>query len=269
MSTLTATIELGRATIVGTGSTDGWATVTRTHPSGTIVTLRDATLIPTSGGGFLVRDYELPIGIPVDYTAYLYGDAGGATLLDTSNTVRVTWQTQSEWLKDPLEPVRNMPIQVVAPGDSNYATPAGVFPVLNRPDPITVGTVRQADQGELELLTLTRDDHDKLHRITASGNPLLFQSTQESGYGSMYFQPLGLVESHPVPLRDITVRVWRLAYQETRPPVGPAAAAVTWADIAAYYSTWDDALADFTSWQDLLENFNVANANPIVTWRGA
>lgn len=269
MSDITASIGPNHALIVGSGDTDGWITVQRVHPSGTTVTLRDATLIRTNGGGFLVRDYELPIGVPVEYTAYLYADQNGAALVDTSNTVRIQWDSDSEWLKDPLEPARNMPILVQAPGESNFAVPAGVFAVLNRPDPITIGTVRQADQGELTLVTLESEDSAKLNRITASGNALLFQSTQESEYGNLYFQPLGLRKSSFVALRDSPERSWTLQYQETRPPVGPTAAAVTWADVVAQYDTWADLVADFTSWQDVLENFATANPVPIVTWRGA
>ena len=100
----------------------------------------------------------------------------------------------------------------------DYSTPTGIHTVLGRPDPVTVGEVRQAATGTLALTTLTKDDRDRLHYITATGHVLLFQSSQESGVGSMYIALTGVVETRVANLRNSPERQWTIGYQEVQRP---------------------------------------------------
>jgi hypothetical protein len=260
--------EKGRVKIVLTSIDGDSVSVDCIHPSGEIRRVRGMDRTPLSGGAFIGYDYEAPIGLDLTYIATVWNDPD--TQVATSDAVSVRWDTTQDWLKDPLEPVRNMPIKVVDPGDAEYDTPTGVHVVLGRPAPVTVATVRQASQGTFTFLTETRDERIRLHNLLASGNPLLFQSTQDSDIGNLYFAPLKTTQQRIVTLKTAQEYEWQIAYQEVDPPAGDPSAFTTWADVAAVYPTWQ-ALIDANpgkSWLDFIESFDSLNSTPITTWRG-
>ena len=268
MSELDLLVEQGRASVELSTLTGGWVSVTRTHPSGREIPVRNMTLVPLSGGSFIGWDYEIPIGVPVLYQATSYLDADGALQADTSNAVLITWDTTNEWLKDPLEPIRNLPIRVVDMSSYHYSTPASVHTVLGRPDPVTIGEVRRAADGVVTLLTVTKEERDRLHYITASGNVLLLQSTQDSGVGNMYIALLDIQENR-ISTRDVPDREWILGYQEVGPPVGDAGAFVTYQDLVNTYATYQDIVDSWNTYIELTEGLGQTTPPPILTWRGA
>ena len=153
---------------------------------------------------------------PVEYHATAYTDPD--TVLAVSAPFTVTWNTETDWLKDPLEPARNISVLVNDMTEYAYDTPTGIHTVLGRPDPVTVGEVRRAATGTLTLITLSKEDRDRLHYITASGHVLLFQSSQDSGVGNMYIALTGVTETRVVNLRGQSERHWAIGYQEVASP---------------------------------------------------
>ncbi len=266
---LAAVTEQARVRVNVSATAGTLVSVTRTHPSGRVIPVRNMTLQPLNGGTFLGWDYEMPIGVQVAYTASLYDAADTSTPLDVSDPVTITWDTEIDWLKDPLEPIRNVPVLVNDMSEYDYATPTAVLEVLGRPDPVTVGEIRQAATGDLTLVTLSKEDRDRLHYITASGHVLLLQSSQTSGVGSMYLAPLGLKEQRIVPLREQSERIWTLTYQEVGVPAGDAAPFTTWQDVLNTYGTWADVVAQNNNWIGMIETLNSTTSAPILTWRGA
>jgi hypothetical protein len=265
--------EKGRIQIIVTsslGSLGALLRVTRQHPSGITVTVRGMDFAPLAADGtFLGYDYEMPVGLPVVYVAEVYADP--ATLVASSTPGTATWVTATDWLKDPLEPSRNMQVQLQPPGDITYTTPSGVHNILGRPDPIVVTTIRQAATGQFQFYTASQDERDRMHYITASGNVLLLQSNQVSGIGSMYLAPLTVAET-PITVRDDPARVWTISYQEVGSPAGQPGGFNSWQDVVDQYgasATWQD-LADANpgTWLDFITSFD-ATPQPIVTWRGA
>jgi hypothetical protein len=259
--------EQGRVRISIVSASGGYVTITRTHPSGRVVTVRGMDVAPLSGGAFIGWDYEAPIGLPVTYQAYYYSDPD--TLIATSNTVTVTWVTENDWLKDPLEPIRNVIASVGDMSTYGYDTPTGVHTVLGRPDPVTVGEIRRAATGDLTLNTYTREERDRVHYITASGHTLLVQSSQESGVGSMYISLLGVTETRPSGQRDEPMRIWTLSYQEVAAPVGAGAAFTTWADVLAQAPDWQSIIDSWNSWIEMVEGIDSVTGPPILVWRGS
>lgn len=267
---LALTSEKGRIRILLTTVAPGTlGTVTCTHPSGEQRIVRNMKLARMSGGVLLGYDYEAPIGLDLVYQAQVFSATDTTTPLDTSDSVTIRWDTDSEWVKDPLNPAANMPIRVAGFDDATFDTPTGILPVLGRPDPVAIGDVRQAESNTLNLLTLTKDESDRLHFILASGRALLFQSTQDSDYGNLYFQPLQTKLVRPSLLRDEPTRTWQITFQEVRIPGGDAAPTETWQDVAAQYATWQDLADQFGTWLDFAANFSNTNAAPTLTWRGA
>ena len=271
MTTFLDTVhEKARVRIVVTSTEGTLVTVTRIHPSGRRVDVRGMSLQPMSGGQFIGWDYEMPIGVPVIYEAAVYDTTDTNTPLDVVDAGSLTWTTSYEWLKDPLEPIRNIPVQVADMTEYDYLTPTGVHTVLGRPDPITVGDVRQAATGSLTLYTDSKEERDRLHYMTSSGHVLLLQSTQDSGIGNMYLAPSGtLRESRITTLRDEQARLWQIDYQEVGSPVGDGASFVTYQDLESQYTSYGDVDAAFASYLLLVESLDSVQAPPVLTWRGA
>jgi hypothetical protein len=260
--------EKGRVKIQATAAPGGLISVTRTHPSGRVVTVRSMNQAAMSGGAFIGWDYESPIGVPVTYQASYYADAD--TFVASSNTQTVTWITELDWLKDPLEPIRNMPISINDMSTLSYQTPTGVFPVLGRPAPVTVGEIRQAAAGDVIFATGDHSEALRLHYLTASGHTLLLQSSQASGVGSMYIAPLNFVENRVLPLRDEEARYWTLTYQEVDPPVGDAQGSLTtYADLLAQSPTYQDIVDTFPTYLALIEGLAGSQPAPTLQWRGS
>lgn len=271
MSLLVADSERGRIKIVVTAdpAADA-ATVFRKHPSGEIWTVRGADKARLSGGTLILWDYEAPIGVELEYYVTIWADP--TVELGSSASVFIRWDSEQDWLKDPLEPSRNMPINIVDPGDESFDTPAAFHTVLSRPAPLGIGEVRRAATGDaLEILTVTAEQRAMLHRLTASGNVLLWQGSQESEVGNTYLMLRGMKKARPGRLRTDPERVWTLSYQEVLPPLGDIGAVVTVTDVALLYPTGQDLIdAGFTSGADFIEQVGeLTSSAPIVTWRGA
>lgn len=269
MSPVSTITEKGRVRVTVTAIAGSLVTVTRRHPSGRVVPVRGMTLLPLSGGVAIGWDYEMPIGVTVEYTAQAFDAGDLETPLETSDPVTVTWPFTTEWLKDPLEPLRNMPVTIGDMSKYTYQSRTGVHAVLGRPAPITVGEVRSAATDAVEILTYTKEERDRLHYITASGNVLLLQSTQESGIGNMYLALLNVEESRVIPTRASLVRRWTLEYQEVDAPVGAPAPFTTYTDLAGLVPTYQALRDNYTSYFDVIESIDRASPPPTITWRGA
>lgn len=271
MTFLTPEAERGRIKIVvNADPAADTVTVFRKHPSGELWTVRGADKARLSGGTLITWDYEAPIGVQLEYFATIWSDPD--VELGSSASVFIRWDSDQDWLKDPLEPSRNMVIYISDPGDESFDTPAAFHTVLGRPAPLGIGEVRRSATGDaLEVLTVTAEERAQLHRLTASGNVLLWQGSQESEVGNTYLMLRGIKKARVGPLRNDPERLWTLSYQEVSPPVGALGATVTLADIAAIWPTGADLVAaGFTSGADFLERVGELNATgPIVTWRGA
>lgn len=269
---LVASIEpsQARARLVFTTNDTGadYVTITRHHPSGRTATVRGANRAALSGGQLIVWDYELPIGLAVYYTANTYR----GTITAARNTAignEVTWQSASDYLKDPLEPIRNITATVQDMDEYDYPTRTGVHDVLGRPTPLTVGEIRQSARGDLVLTTETMDERDRLHFLTSSGHALLLQSSQRSGVGNMYIALLDVKEQR-LGKRDQADRRWILSYLEVDAPAGDSpSTTVTYADILQTYSNFTEILAANNSYLDLIENLAHTAEPPTLAWRGA
>lgn len=269
MTLVGATTEKGRIKIIVTADEAADAvTVTATHPSGRKRIVRGIDKALLSGGSFIGWDHEAPIGLDMSYTATIWADP--SVELNTSDPFVARWDSDHEWLKDPLEPARNMVVEINDIGEFTYDTPAGFHTVLGRPDPVAVGEVRRAATGELKLNTETKTEADRIRTITASGHVLLLQSTQESGVGNLYIALRGIKETRPGGLKTSPERIWTIGYQEVGPPAGAPAGFITWADVAAQYPDWASIQAQgFANWIEFVESLNDTDAPPILTWRGA
>ncbi len=245
-------------------------TITRQHPSGRVWTVRGIELASSVGDQFIAYDYELPIGRECVYVAEAFDSNDDS--LGVSVGQPLIWTSYFEYLKDPALPARNMQVLVNQKPDAQFSTPTGVLPVINRPAPITIGDVRQAETGVLTLLTLTLEDSLRVHALTASGHVLLFQSNPISEVGNMYIAISDITETRPTGLRDSPERYWALTYQETDPPVGGISGGfVTYQTILDNEESYLALSTGFSSYLNVLETIGGSDtaAVPDLAWRGA
>lgn len=206
----------------------------------------DAGPLPLSAGAATIYDYEAPFGTQVVYSTDQAGGPSATTSLDVHDI----------WLVHIGVPSRSVRLdQITVIGDESRATSSGLFPVLDRGDPIPVSSgARATPTGMLGARTTTDAAQRAMNLLLDDDTPVLLNmpTSRRWGIDTCY---LSLRDSNadrtvrygPVPLRE-----WRLPYQVIRRPGGGTQAAITWNDVAAQYPTWQAIVdAGVTSWAEL------------------
>ncbi len=93
-----------------------------------------------------------------------------------SGTVTVTALPPGAWLKDPLDPTRNLALSCVD-GPPTWTRPRGqaVLDALGRTDPIVQTDVRRSRRGELSVTPMSQTEADRLDVLLGSARVLLLQ----------------------------------------------------------------------------------------------
>ena len=261
--------EHGRIRLTLTASFGTLGSVEAIHPSGETRPVRNFTQISMSDGIAVGWDYEMPIGRAMIYRAMIYDPSDLINPLATVDSAPITWVTDYDWLKAPFHPARNQAVSVSSMPSYDYATPVSVHQVINRADPVAIGQVRQGATGTLILNTYTLAQNLAMQLILSGGDPLLFQSTVESGVGNLYMMVTDSNESRVSPLRDAPERIWTLTYQEIGIPAGDAGAFASYADLLAAQPDYASVLAAWASYIDLFTTLNHADTTDTIIWRGA
>lgn len=249
-------------------------TITRTHPSGRVWIVRQWNGAPTGGAPSMAgTDYEAPIGVAVTYAV----TAKSATETSpSSNTVTVTLEASTSdtvWLKDPRVPALNRRVLVEKFDTQQFDGRVGVMPVIGRPTPVTIGDVREAATGTIVLTVLTADDVVGIHYLTASGNPLLFQTSSRYGVGNLYMAVTKVTEGRLSRLGMYAERRMSLDFVEVDPPVGlPSGGQNTYQTVKDGYATYSAVVAGERDYLDLVQHTNTGGAQrslaDLVPWRG-
>lgn len=256
MATLTATPEpaYGRVLLELSGFATATAVdVTRTGPSGMVVTVaRGKDFLLTSGAGVLY-DYETPLDLPYHYDAVQSQPVGGTEGASSEDVVLVTGDLS--WLKDPGYPSYNMAIPVVTNiPQLTRPSRAGVFNILDRRNPVVVTAIRQGAVGTLECHTLNDAQRRSMVDILARGTVLLLQTPSAYGFGSQYVVVDDVVEAR-VGLAMEPARRWTLPFRVVDRPTDYDKAVLgrTWRDVKTAYATWGDLKASGKTWRQLAE----------------
>jgi hypothetical protein len=263
----------GRNRILTTAASDAAVsvTVTRKHPSGKIVPVRGMDLTSLNAGVFLGYDYEAPIRWGVIYHATAY-DSGGNVVGDSID-VPSYFDTEDDWLTDPVRAGRGFTIQVEQAGlpQETYTGQVGVHYVLGRPAPVVISQTRASATGQVSILTSTLAERDKFHLLTAAGGPLLLRTSPERGVRSLYMQPTTITEERMGVLGVNPERRWNIEYVEVDPPPGDITGAqVDWQDVLDTYATWADVVDNVETWIDLVDGrtLTVGGTRELLPWRG-
>jgi hypothetical protein len=259
MATIVRTVDTRRAmvTLSLTFSTAVTAVrVVRYDAVGTPTTLRAGDSFPLTNGTGLIYDHEVPLDVPVSYTATQVAPAGSEAASTALMTVISEGRT---WLKDPGTPSRNQVLaEVTGLGTMTYQSQAGVFPIIDRRRPIVVASTRHDWAGELSFSTATAAERDGMHELLSRGQVLLLSTPAGYGIGNVYVHA-GDVSVTRVGLVTSTTRRWVVPLTVVDRPATLSATPlkIRWGDVKNGYANWDAVYALNETWDQFMDRTSV------------
>lgn len=221
------------------GTTD--AVIERQDPGGPWDYIRAGAIVtvdPTTGKASY-EDHEAPMDVPLVYRATATKPTAGEQVTSAPTTLTSYGKV---WLKDPafgeydtfLEEVTEIPELV-------FNARAGVFPVIDREDPVVVAARRSNFTGELRFTTRTNTQRSNMENLLARGQILLLSVPPRYGMGNAYIH-VGNVTQARVGLADEPTRAWTLPMTRVDRPASLSfvALGMHWVDVYYKYTTWQD-----------------------------
>lgn len=234
--TITATTDApnARITLRVDGATTPTVKVERIGTDGTPVPVRNASAAEPIAGTWPGFDYEAGPGAPVRYRVT---DEAAVTAESATVTLTLT----RTWLKDPFQPGLSLPVTLYAQPKTSRARAQGVHRVLGRRDPIVVSGTLQSPEGDLAVLTRTRDEGDRLQALLQASSVLLVQ-IPGSRHGARYCAISDVTDEALSRLATDDDVVWVLSFVEVAAPIGdfvgdPTATYQTLKDNGGTYQT--------------------------------
>lgn len=217
---------------------DGWIT-------GLVVTAAQMT----------VEDYEAPIGVDVVYRVEAYNDIGEISNFGTTAPVQLRLDDPSDcWVKDPLQPQRNLLLQAAAAPDWTRPIEASEYRIRGRRNSVILSDVRGGLVGTLQLWTVSDAERTALHYLLDTGNTLLVQVNPGLGLEDAYFAVGEVAEPRLIAYGGEPRRRWSLPLTQTDAPVGGVGGSAGWTvrDVLTTYSTALDVANGYGSVLDLV-----------------
>lgn len=224
----------------------GAVSVLRQTPDGNQVAVRN-TPLQLSGGQAIIWDDELPLNVSVTYLVTATSIVTGGV---TSGAVIVTGTGGDiGWLKDPIQPVNDVPLNMsirsqsdcvgqtgvglIAIDDETFTDADGLFEVVDTARPSVVSFTRKSSSTTLHFIAMSLADSQLLETLLSSGRVLLVQLPTSYGwayarYGSDYVEVRDAVKGrlqtqnykHPQ-------RVWQLPARVVDSPTSVLANTLT------------------------------------------
>lgn len=250
-------------------STGVAVTFARTGPSGTPAVVRGWDQAPVAVGPVVARDFEVPIGVPLTYTATIY-NASGAVVSTQTATITLTSQGCSDtWLTDLAREANTMQVVLESLPELEFPVPVSVHDIIARRDPIVSSDVAHTPSFELSFLTDTDDARDRAKALLGNGVPVLLRTPPEDGVGNLYFSVLGYREQRIVtgatqPARRFVTQGRQVARPdpELYVPIG----AVTYTQVKAQFATYTALKAGRANYDAVLYAWSGASASDVIPW---
>lgn len=136
-----------------------------------------------------VYDYEAPTGVPVTYRAKTTATEQGTTVAsDWSASAALTPTVTSWWLKDVVDPTRNIVVRINSSTfETRRSERQGVFAPLGRTKAVVISDVIAGESGSLELSFIDDAAFNAFEKIRSGQRALLLQSP----YGHSLYVRLG------------------------------------------------------------------------------
>jgi len=249
----------------------GAATVTfsRIGPSGVPATVRNwdrATVVP---GAVIARDFEVPIGVALTYTAQAFNAAGAVIDTQTATITLAGQGCTDTWLNDLARVGNTMQVQLEALAELAYPVPTSVHEIITRRAPIVSSDIAHTPSFDVSILTDTLGDRDRARAILGNGIPVLLRTPPEQGIGNLYLSVLDFAEQRIVTTGSVPARRFVVSGRQVqRPdaalyaPIGPA----VYADVKAEFATYADLKAGRANYDAVLYDWSGSAPADIVPW---
>jgi hypothetical protein len=242
-------------------------TINRTSPSGAVTGVRGAVNAPVGIPTEIVRDWELPLDVPLTYQVTVYD---GATVVGTASaTFTAAWGQCPAWLVDLARPTNSLALTIESMVDLDFEAAVGVHRILNRRAPVLTSLPAWTPSSELIVLTDTLTERDEVRALLGSGYPFLLRTTPDMGIGNMYLGVTQFVEERFLTLGDAPQRRFKVSVvQVERPDPGifVPTAPMTYAAVKATYATYAALKAAVGTYDQLLYTFTGVDASPVIPW---
>lgn len=266
------TVEAARSSVridVTVASPKNRLLLSRTSPSGAYAEVRSWAPGTVAPGAVIARDFEVPIGVPVTYTADSWQDPAGAHTLETGTITVPAADSCDTWLTDLVRAGNSQRVTIEALAELAHDVPATVHQILGRRPPIVVSDIAQTPTFDLSFLTDSDTERDAARSTLGNGAPVLLRTPPDWGIGNLYFAVLAFGEGRIVTEPTQQARRWSVsAVQVERPdadlfvPLGP----VTYADVKATFGTYADLKAGRATYDAVLYDWAGADPTDVVPW---
>jgi hypothetical protein len=244
-------------------------TFTRVGPSGISAGVRGWVGAAASPGAVIARDFEVPIGVLVTYTAQTFNSSGG--VVDTQ-TVQVTIPSTGctgTWLNDLARVTNTLQVEIESLPELDYQMVTSTHEVIDRRDPIVTSDVAHTPEFELSFLTDTLDQRDQARDALGNGVPVLLRTPPDLGIGNLYFAVTDYKEQRIVTSGTMPARVHVVTGRQVqRPdptlyvPLGVA----TYAHVKATFATYAALKAGRVNYDAVLYDWAGSEPSDIVPW---
>lgn len=246
--------------------------VSRVGPSGNPAFVRGFQAAPvTPGATISIRDFEVPLGLPVTYTVTVW-NAAVPDQRQTVTTGPVTLQTQGcddTWLVDLIQPQNTQRIVIERLDELAFDVPEGVHWILGRHAPIVTVDLAKTPTFELNFITDTFDSRDRAKYALGNGSPVLLRTPPENGIGNLYLFPTEWKEQRIVnkaTLPDRRFVVSAVQVDRPDPTLWPPVAPATWATVVDDYPTWADLIDNVPTWDAVQWDYTHSRPTSLVPW---
>jgi hypothetical protein len=245
------------------------AAISRTGPSGVPAGVRGAYPMPTTPGPLIVRDFEVPIGVPVTYTAETF-DATGAVIDTTTATITVQSDGVCDtWLNDLARVTNTLLVTIVSLPSLDYTVPVSQHDIIARRDPIVSSDIAHTPSFALSFTTDTLGQRDQARALLGNGVPVLLRTPPQDGIGNLYFSVLDYKEQRIVTPGDMPARQFAVdGRRVARPdpslyvPLGVA----TYQHVKDTFDTYADLKAERVNYDAVLYDWSGSAPSDIVPW---
>lgn len=176
----------------------------------------------TAGQDLTVYDYETGNGQSVIYRArniHQYPNAAAAGDWTTSSST--SWSGTTWWIKDPLDPAKNLEVYVHSQADRQRAARQGVFQPLGATYAAVVSDTRGTPSGTIVLRLDTAEEQDALDELLDAGNSLLVQAPAADFWPDRYVRFLDQGRARIADKSFIECVFDTLPWVQVSAPVGP------------------------------------------------
>ncbi|MGQ4513703.1 hypothetical protein [Streptomyces sp. DW26H14] len=195
-----------------------------------------------TSGQLIVEDYEAPLEVAFTYRAEFYTTSGAADGYRETSETWLSLPDQSDcWIKDPLQPQRNIMLRASVAPDWSRPIETTEYRVRGRRNSVILYDVRGGLTGTVQVWTMDDTDRVGLHFALDSGAPLLFQFWPGVGLEDAYYSVSDVTEARFSPVGSEGRRRWSLTLTQVDAPIGGVSGTAGWT-VQDVLSTWDTGL---------------------------